>query len=410
MSLKTKRQDRQTQRMFNNVTKNLLDQGNGLKRDPETGILYEEPLKEEHPIGSLLLLRGAGPAAAKSLEFIGEKMMPSALLKGVGQTFPKLAKATTAISPYADAGLLVTWGAQGIREAKEAAKSGDAAGAIVGVSMAALPLMGINPEVAQELNTTQKANKVARALNNKPVLKGYAGPNEISGNMKRLQDFIEKDVFPRLQKVGHNVKFETTPVPEFRLFDPKTSEMDRILQLKNKAKSDGWFLPWDNTITTHAPIRQTDYGLVIHEAAGHALRHNINPKYIPIQGGRKALDSGLSAANTSGSKHTWTNFNPASELFTPEETKLLIETYEPLFKGGKGEGLLGEYGAVNTQFRGKISQARNHILGEKLDPYLNNFNNGDLTRMLLEQPYTQNGTTRFIAKHTHLLPEYIQNN
>ncbi|MBP5597696.1 MAG: hypothetical protein J6Y02_20160 [Pseudobutyrivibrio sp.] len=108
MSLKTKRQDRQTQRMFNNVTKNLLDQGNGLKRDPETGILYEEPLKEEHPIGSLLLLRGAGPAAAKSLEFIGEKMMPSALLKGVGQTFPKLAKATTAISPYADAGLLVT--------------------------------------------------------------------------------------------------------------------------------------------------------------------------------------------------------------------------------------------------------------------------------------------------------------
>ena len=105
--------------------------------------------------------------------------------------------------------------------------------------MAAFPLMGINPEVAQELTSTQKANEIVRALNNKPILEGYTGPNETSGNMKRLQDFIEKDVFPRLQKVGHNVKFETTPIPEFRLFDPKTSEMDRILQLKNKAKSEG---------------------------------------------------------------------------------------------------------------------------------------------------------------------------
>lgn len=100
------KQDRKTQRLFDNVTKSLLTQNNGLKRDPETGILYEEPLKEEHPVGSLLLLRGAGPAAAKGIEFIGEKMMPSALLKGIGQTFPKLSKVTTAISPYADAGLL----------------------------------------------------------------------------------------------------------------------------------------------------------------------------------------------------------------------------------------------------------------------------------------------------------------
>ena len=31
--------------------------------------------------------------------------------------------------------------------------------------MAALPLMGINPETARELTTAQKANKVAGALN-----------------------------------------------------------------------------------------------------------------------------------------------------------------------------------------------------------------------------------------------------
>lgn len=160
-----RKQDRQTQKLFDNVTKSLLQQTEAQDRATSSYPYEDIPLKEEHPIGSLLLLRGAGPAAAKGLEFIGEKMMPSAFLKGVGQTFPKVAKATTAISPYADAGLLATWGAQGIQEAKEAAKSGDAAGAIAGASMAALPLMGINPETARELTTAQKANKVAGALN-----------------------------------------------------------------------------------------------------------------------------------------------------------------------------------------------------------------------------------------------------
>lgn len=62
------RQDKKTQRMFDSITKSILAQGNGLKRDPETGVLYEEPLKEEHPVGNLLLLRGSGPALAKGLQ------------------------------------------------------------------------------------------------------------------------------------------------------------------------------------------------------------------------------------------------------------------------------------------------------------------------------------------------------
>lgn len=198
------KQDRKTQRLFNNVTKSLLTQNNGLKRDPETGVLYEEPLKEEHPVGNLLLLRGSGPALAKGLEFIGEKMMPSALLKGVGQTFPKLAKATTAISPYADAGLLATWGAQGIREAKEAAKSGDAAGAIAGTSIAALPLMGINPEVAQELTATQKANKVARALNSN-VKRGIQ-IEEINPRLKSTIDHLYAEN-PDLAQIGSKQQY-----------------------------------------------------------------------------------------------------------------------------------------------------------------------------------------------------------
>ena len=62
------KQDRKTQRLFDNVTKSLLTQNNGLKREPETGVLYEKPLKEEYPVGNLLLLRGSGPALAKGLQ------------------------------------------------------------------------------------------------------------------------------------------------------------------------------------------------------------------------------------------------------------------------------------------------------------------------------------------------------
>ena len=84
-----RKQDRQTQKLFDNVTKSLLQQTEAQDRATSSYPYEDIPLKEEHPIGSLLLLRGAGPAAAKGLELIGEKMMPSAFLKGIGQTFPK---------------------------------------------------------------------------------------------------------------------------------------------------------------------------------------------------------------------------------------------------------------------------------------------------------------------------------
>jgi len=59
-NIKQKHQDRKTQRLFDNVTKSLLTQNNGLKRDPETGIPYEDPLKDEHP-GLDLALTWAQP-------------------------------------------------------------------------------------------------------------------------------------------------------------------------------------------------------------------------------------------------------------------------------------------------------------------------------------------------------------
>lgn len=80
MSWKIKRQDRQTQRMFDNVTKSLLDQGNGLKRDPKTGVLYEEFLKDEHP-GLDLALMYAQPGSIVAKAFAPS--MAKGLVEGI---------------------------------------------------------------------------------------------------------------------------------------------------------------------------------------------------------------------------------------------------------------------------------------------------------------------------------------
>ena len=170
-NIRAKKQDRQAQKLFDDVTKSLQSDWEAQREAQRiiSGIPNDEPLHPEWPIAKTYIALTApigtvGKGIAKGLEFIGEKMMPSAFLKGFGQVFPKLAKVTKA-SPYLDAGLLSYWGAQGLREAKQAAQNGDVPGAIAGVSMAALPLMGIRPNLAQELTRTQKANEIARALN-----------------------------------------------------------------------------------------------------------------------------------------------------------------------------------------------------------------------------------------------------
>lgn len=80
------KQDRKTQRLFNNVTKSLLTQNNGLKRDPETGVLYEEPLKDEHPgLDLALMYAQPGNIIAKTLAPSMAKGMVEGIRNGNAQ-------------------------------------------------------------------------------------------------------------------------------------------------------------------------------------------------------------------------------------------------------------------------------------------------------------------------------------
>ena len=110
-NIRAKQQDRQTQKLYNNVTKSLQAQSEAQENATSSYPLNDLPLQIDHSIPATFIAATApvgaiGKGIAKGLEWVGEKMMPSAFLKGFGQVFPKLAKVTTAISPYADAGLL----------------------------------------------------------------------------------------------------------------------------------------------------------------------------------------------------------------------------------------------------------------------------------------------------------------
>ena len=118
-NIRAKKQDKQTQKLYDNVTKSLQAQAEAQENATTSYPLNDVPLQEEHPIGSLLLLRGAGPALAQGLEFAG-KLMPSTGIKiaspliqkaspyvsKVSPTIGKIMSNPEVVAPYADAALL----------------------------------------------------------------------------------------------------------------------------------------------------------------------------------------------------------------------------------------------------------------------------------------------------------------
>ncbi len=86
------------------------------------------------------------------------------------------------------------------------------------------------------------------------------------------------------------------------------------------------------------------------------------------------------------------------EMILPKEKELLLDTYKQLFKGGRGEDKIGEYLAVNTQLRGKISQQNNYAVDKQLDRIIDNYSDGELMKLLIDQPYTTNGFSRILSK------------
>ena len=243
---------------------------------------------------------------------------------------------------------------------------------------------------------------------NPDIRYGYASPTATKGSLKQLDNFIEYDVFPRLQRAGHNVAYDKTTMPTLRQFDPVNNPMDKYL-LNNDPiarNSQGMFHSATNTAMTIDKPSEANYGLLAHEIPGHAVRYNINSSYKPVtpevftkvvygQPLNKAEDQIL------------LDWNNADQLYTPIEESLLKTSYEPFFKGGEAEGKLHDYGAVNTQLRASISQKNNYAVDTKLDTHIDNLKDVELLKMLLEQPYTKNGTTQILKDTTGL--KYLGN-
>ena len=69
---------KKTQKMFDAVTERLMSNGNGLMVDPETGVKYEQPLVEEHPLADLAMMY-AQPGS------IAMKVMAPSVYKGMAR-------------------------------------------------------------------------------------------------------------------------------------------------------------------------------------------------------------------------------------------------------------------------------------------------------------------------------------
>lgn len=226
---------------------------------------------------------------------------------------------------------------------------------------------------------------------------GYASPTATRGNLKELDNFIENDVFPRLKKAGHNVEYKTTRMPIIRQYDPNNI-LDQVVKTDN---ADAWFYNVNNTATFRDKPDKLDYSLMAHEIAGHGIRYNINPKYNPMSVPMsEAFWKYVKSHNEDPTHLRIEDYNGASELFTPVEESTLYNSYEPFFRYGDAEGKINDFGAVNTQFRSKISQMNGYKVGDALDPIIDNTSDAKMLRLLLDQPYTRKGTTQILKDVT----------
>lgn len=260
--------------------------------------------------------------------------------------------------------------------------------------------------IRDRLAEWQGPEEIESALRNIPlsgIEYGYASPTATRGTLKQLDNFIENDVFPRLQRAGHNVTYDKTTMPILRQFDPAHNPMDKYL-LNNDPiarNSQGMFHSATNTAMTIDKPSEVNYGLLAHEIPGHAVRYNINSSYKPVTSEvftKVVYGQPLNKAED----QILLGWNNADQLYTPIEESLLKTSYEPFFKGGEAEGKLHDYGAVNTQLRALISQKNNYAVDSKLDPYIDNFQDVELLKMLLEQPYTRNGAIQILKDTTGL--------
>ena len=240
-------------------------------------------------------------------------------------------------------------------------------------------------------------------FSNPDIRFGYASSDATTGNLAQIDNFFKKDIIPRMQRAGHNID-DTVTLPGLRVRDP-----NNIMDQFYNSNAGAYFDPVTNTATFRTLPEKADFGLSLHEIFGHGLRYNIHPDYKPIS--TQAFEQFLQKCKELGinpNGQTILGLNTADQLYTDVEKSLLDTAYEKWFDYGEGAGNRHEYGAVNTQLRGKISQQNGHVVGKELDPIIDKYPDARLLVMLRDQPYTGNGTIKILENITGLDPDDLQ--
>lgn len=135
-------------------------------------------------VGDLAKATGvAGRGVAKGLEWVGEKAMPSALLKGAAYYLPDVAGEVATVAPYADAAALTYWGYQAAEAAREAGREGKNAEAASYGALSALPLVpaavGAVGRAKNLLNSVKRLPDLDKSLELQYKLASGVSPEEL---------------------------------------------------------------------------------------------------------------------------------------------------------------------------------------------------------------------------------------
>ena len=231
--------------------------------------------------------------------------------------------------------------------------------------------------------------------------------SEESTTINNVQNFIDNDIIPRLKKQGHKIDSYT---PNIRSANFKEDLMDQKMQYEN---GGAWFEPATNNVTLRGPLENQDYGLVIHEAGGHGIRYNMQSNYKPVT--REQVNTYLADPENPVTQEPLLKAHIGNEVFNEFESNTLNDAYpevtnyfnnftnrlsgQKLSDSAKANRIKHEQGAINTQFRAKLSE-NGKLTGQALDKKIMETPEGVILRMEIEQGYTSIGVLERLSKIT----------
>ena len=246
-------------------------------------------------------------------------------------------------------------------------------------------LSKVAPKATAAVETGINSTKTAiKKLNPKNY---FSKSEPLSEKEIGLQNFIDNDIIPRAKTAGHDIS--TKYKPTIRTMDPANDLLDAKMQHQG---AGAWFTPATNDVTLRGSIENNDFGVLAHEAGGHGFRYNLQSDYKPttrkflnefIENGSKA-DPNSALGKELSKTHLGTQSYTTKEISALEEAYPWVNNYKTTQTGFEP---LHEQGAINTQFRAKLSE-NGKIIGKELDKKIDELNDYDLFNFLKDQPYT----------------------